>query len=149
VNTTRPAVATTTNHQQGIVDHHDALRTSLNQDTDRLTRHPGCRTDAGRNTAAGALGGNSSGPLLTPAARPPSSTPLPRPQSAPATTLADGSGVSSMVRTSPSAHQASYDVLYTALRRVLREGMQAGPGTEEGINSLQCRVTGALYALLA
>ena len=54
-----------------------------------------------------------------------------------------------MVRTSPSAHQASYDVLYTALRRVLREGMQAGPGAEEGINSLQCRVTGALYALLA
>lgn len=53
-----------------------------------------------------------------------------------------------MLRTTPSAHQAIYDVLYTALRRVLREGVQAGPDAEEGINSLQCRVTGALYALL-
>jgi CHAT domain len=148
VNTTRPTVATTTNHQQDIVDQHDVLRTPLNQETDRLTRHPGCRTDAGRNTAAGALGGNSSAPLRIPAARQPNSTPLPRPQSAPATTLTDGSGVSSMIRTSPSAHQAIYDMLYTALRRVLREGMQAGTGADEGTNSLQCRVAGVLYALL-
>jgi hypothetical protein len=53
-----------------------------------------------------------------------------------------------MIRTSPSMHQAVYDVMYTALRRVLREGMQAGPGAKEEIDSLPCRVSGALYALL-
>jgi hypothetical protein len=53
-----------------------------------------------------------------------------------------------MVRTSPSAHQVVYDVLYTALRRVLREGVQARSGAEGGIDSLPCRVSGALYALL-
>jgi hypothetical protein len=52
-------------------------------------------------------------------------------------------GVSAMARTSPSVHQAVYDVLYTALRRVLGEGMQAGPGAAEGIDSLPCRVSGA------
>lgn len=83
MSTTRPTVAMTTNHQEAIVDHHDGLGTPLNQDTDRLTRHPGCRTDAGRNTAAVALGGNSSGPLLTPLGRQPNSTQRPWPQSGP------------------------------------------------------------------
>ena len=53
-----------------------------------------------------------------------------------------------MIRTSPSEHQAIYDVMYTALRRVLREGVQASPGAAEGLDSLPCRVSGALYALL-
>ena len=47
-----------------------------------------------------------------------------------------------------SADQAIYEVVYNALRRVLREGVQAGPGTDEGTDSLQCRFAGALYALL-
>jgi hypothetical protein len=47
-----------------------------------------------------------------------------------------------------SAQQATYGVAYNALRRVLREGVQAGPGADEGIDSLQCRFAGALYALL-
>jgi hypothetical protein len=53
-----------------------------------------------------------------------------------------------MIRTSPSEHQAIYDVMYTALRQVLREGVQASPGAAEGLDSLFCRVSGALYALL-
>jgi hypothetical protein len=53
-----------------------------------------------------------------------------------------------MIRTSPSGHQAIYDVMYMALRRVLREGVQAEPGAAEGLDSLFCRVSGALYALL-
>ena len=53
-----------------------------------------------------------------------------------------------MIRTSPSEHQAIYDVMYTALRQVLREGVQARPGAAEGLDSLFCRVSGALYALL-
>jgi hypothetical protein len=53
-----------------------------------------------------------------------------------------------MIRTSLSEHQAIYDVMYTALRQVLREGVQAGPGAAEGLDSLPCRVSGALYALL-
>ena len=59
-----------------------------------------------------------------------------------------GGGVSPMGRPSPSVQQATYGVAYTELRRVLRAGVQAGPGAEEGLNSLLCRVTGALYALL-
>ncbi len=47
-----------------------------------------------------------------------------------------------------SADEAIYGVVYTALRRILREGVQAGPGADEGIDSLQCRFAGALYALL-
>lgn len=53
-----------------------------------------------------------------------------------------------MTRTSPSVDQAIYDALYTTLRRVLRTGVHAGAGTEEGLDSFLCRVVGALYALL-
>ncbi|MGH3770899.1 MAG: hypothetical protein ACRDRW_05810 [Pseudonocardiaceae bacterium] len=53
-----------------------------------------------------------------------------------------------MICTTPSGHQATYDVMYTALRQVLREGVQARPGAAEGLDSLPCRVSGALYALL-
>jgi hypothetical protein len=60
----------------------------------------------------------------------------------------DGRGVSTMTRTSPSVDQAIYDALYTTLRRVLRTGVHAGAGAEEGLDSFLCRVVGALYALL-
>ncbi|MGB8202439.1 MAG: hypothetical protein WCF33_22595 [Pseudonocardiaceae bacterium] len=53
-----------------------------------------------------------------------------------------------MIRTNPSGHQAIYDAIYTALRQVLREAIQAKPGDAEGLDSLPCRVSGALYALL-
>jgi hypothetical protein len=36
----------------------------------------------------------------------------------------------------------------TVLREALVEGRRAGLGTEEGVGSLRCRVSGALYALL-
>jgi hypothetical protein len=36
-----------------------------------------------------------------------------------------------------SAQQATCDIVYTELRRVLREGVQAGPGADEGIDSLE------------
>ncbi|MGH3865625.1 MAG: hypothetical protein ACRDQ4_05700 [Pseudonocardiaceae bacterium] len=62
--------------------------------------------------------------------------------------IADGGGVTPVSRPSPSADQVIYGVVYTALRRILREGVQAGLGAAEGLNSLQCRFAGALYALL-
>lgn len=45
--------------------------------------------------------------------------------------------------------QASYEFLCEVLRGVLRDGVLAGPGPGEGIGSLRCRVSGALYALLS
>jgi hypothetical protein len=47
-----------------------------------------------------------------------------------------------------SWYPLSHESLCTLLRGVLAEGVQAGCGAEEGIASLRCRASGALYALL-
>ena len=45
-------------------------------------------------------------------------------------------------------YQSSYKFLCDVLRGVLRESAQAGSSAEEGVGSLRCRASGALYALL-
>ncbi|MGB8202105.1 MAG: hypothetical protein WCF33_20850 [Pseudonocardiaceae bacterium] len=45
-------------------------------------------------------------------------------------------------------YQSNYKFLCTMLRGVLRESAQAGSSAEEGVGSLRCRASGALYALL-
>jgi len=49
---------------------------------------------------------------------------------------------------SNGVYQSSYKSLCKLLRGVLAEGVQAGFGAEEGIASLRCRTSGALYHLL-
>lgn len=53
-----------------------------------------------------------------------------------------------MLRHGASEYRASYDFMCTVLRRTLADGVRAGIGAEDGIGSLRCRVSGALYALL-
>jgi hypothetical protein len=53
-----------------------------------------------------------------------------------------------VIRSSTLVYHTTYDLLCKLLRRVLRDGVQAGPGTDEGIGSIQCRASAALYALL-
>lgn len=54
-----------------------------------------------------------------------------------------------VIRSGLPLDQASYKFLGEVLRGVLRDGVQAGPGAGEGIGSIRCRVSGALYALLS
>ncbi|MGH3771967.1 MAG: hypothetical protein ACRDRW_11330 [Pseudonocardiaceae bacterium] len=46
-----------------------------------------------------------------------------------------------------SVYQASYEFMCTMLCKALADGVRAGLG-EEGVGSLRCRVSGALYAVL-
>lgn len=53
-----------------------------------------------------------------------------------------------LFRSDFSIYQSSYNLLCKMLRGVLRESAQAGSSAEEGIGSIRCRASGALYALL-
>ncbi|HWR47407.1 MAG TPA: hypothetical protein VN327_07325 [Pseudonocardiaceae bacterium] len=53
-----------------------------------------------------------------------------------------------MIRRGVSVYQTDYEFLRTMLCKVLADGVRAGLGADGGIGSLQCRVSGALYALL-
>lgn len=46
-----------------------------------------------------------------------------------------------------SIYQSSYEFMCTMLGKVLAEGVRAGLG-EDGVGSVRCRVSGALYAVL-
>jgi hypothetical protein len=56
--------------------------------------------------------------------------------------------VTPVIRSGASVYQDSYEFMCKALCGVLADGVRAGLGAEEGIGSLRCRVSGALYALL-
>jgi hypothetical protein len=56
--------------------------------------------------------------------------------------------VRSVIRSGVSESQTSYEFMCKVLCEVLAEGVRAGLGAEARIGSLQCRVSGALYALL-
>jgi hypothetical protein len=53
-----------------------------------------------------------------------------------------------MLRGDLSLYQTSYNLACEMLRGVLRDSAQAGSCAEEGIGSIRCRASGALYALL-
>ena len=53
-----------------------------------------------------------------------------------------------LFRGDSSIYQSSYNLACKMLRGVLRESAQAGSSAEEGIGSLRCRASGALYSLL-
>jgi hypothetical protein len=53
-----------------------------------------------------------------------------------------------MIRRGGSVYQTDYEFMCKVLCGVLADGVRAGLGAEEGIGSLRCRVSGALYALL-
>ncbi|MGH3853428.1 MAG: hypothetical protein ACRDR6_07990 [Pseudonocardiaceae bacterium] len=53
-----------------------------------------------------------------------------------------------MTRGNPSIHQDSYEFVCKVLCKVLSDGVRIGLGPDGGIGSVQCRVSGALYALL-
>ncbi len=47
-----------------------------------------------------------------------------------------------------SVDQISHRLICEALRETLRQAVQAGPNTAEGISSISCRATAVLYSLL-
>jgi hypothetical protein len=49
---------------------------------------------------------------------------------------------------STSVHQRSYDLLCRALRRILHDAVQAGPGAAGGIGTIECQAVATLYLLL-
>ncbi|MGH3869423.1 MAG: hypothetical protein ACRDQ4_25620 [Pseudonocardiaceae bacterium] len=53
-----------------------------------------------------------------------------------------------MTRGNPSIYQDSYEFVRKVLCKVLSDGVRIGLGPDGGIGSVQCRVSGALYALL-
>lgn len=53
-----------------------------------------------------------------------------------------------MTRRHVSIYQDNYEFVCKVLCKVLADGVRIGLGPEGGIGSVQCRVSGALYALL-
>ncbi|MBV9013655.1 MAG: hypothetical protein JO272_16720 [Pseudonocardiales bacterium] len=53
-----------------------------------------------------------------------------------------------VIRRGPSVYQANGEFMCKVLCKALADGVRAGLGTEDGIGSLRCRVSGALYVLL-
>ncbi|MGH3427533.1 MAG: hypothetical protein ACRDRI_05325 [Pseudonocardiaceae bacterium] len=53
-----------------------------------------------------------------------------------------------MIRRGVSVYQNDYEFIRKMLCKVLADGVRIGLGGDGGIGSLQCRVSGALFALL-
>ncbi|MGH3771586.1 MAG: hypothetical protein ACRDRW_09355 [Pseudonocardiaceae bacterium] len=53
-----------------------------------------------------------------------------------------------MIHRGVSVYQTDYEFVREVLCKVLADGVRVGLGTDGGIGSVQCRVSGALFALL-